>query len=293
MFFLLKKGDVLAEDVVEYLLDPLFKGIYAGSVSSLSARSVLKNIFNLEQRHGSIIRGLIKTRKDKKTEDPIHFLFNDLNLKDYSNLLNKYSIYYLRDGMETLVNTLANHLQSLPNVELKLNQSIKEIQFLENENNSIEISTRSNEKYHLDYLISALPAFELANYLDQKRTNILKSRLNKIPFVNMIVINLLYEKEDIFPKVAFGYLIPSRENSHLLGVIFDSCVRHTTEKQKRGSQFTVMLGGAWFDQLRLGECSDEQIMHIVLNELKKQMNLDQKPLVYSLARLNKAIPVCE
>ncbi|CAF4926732.1 unnamed protein product, partial [Rotaria socialis] len=56
--------------------------------------------------------------------------------------------------MEILVKTLVNHLQSLPNVELKVNQTIKEIQF--QENTQIEISTQSNEKYHIDHLISAL-----------------------------------------------------------------------------------------------------------------------------------------
>ncbi|CAF4193913.1 unnamed protein product [Rotaria sp. Silwood2] len=96
-------GHVLAEDIVEYLLDPVLKGIYAGSVTDLSARSVFKTIFNLEQRYGSIIAGLLKTRKDKQNQNSIHFLFNDLNLKDYSTLLNKYPIYYLRDGLETLV----------------------------------------------------------------------------------------------------------------------------------------------------------------------------------------------
>jgi oxygen-dependent protoporphyrinogen oxidase len=187
--------------------------------------------------------------------------------------------------MEILIKTLVEHLQSLSNVELILNQSIKKIEFQENQ---IEISTRSNKKYHLDHLISAIPAFELANLIDNQ---ILQSRLNQISFVNMIVINLLYKKEDIFPKEAFGYLIPSREQSHLLGVLFDSCIRHTSDKNKHGSQLTVMMGGVWFDELRLGQCTDEQLMHIVTNELKKQMNLDEKPVVYSIARLNKAIPV--
>jgi protoporphyrinogen oxidase len=52
-----------------------------------------------------------------------------------------------------------------------------------------------------------------------------------------------------------------------------------------------MMGGAWFDELRLGQCTDEQLMQIVMNELKKQMNLEEKPVVYSIARMNKAIPV--
>jgi protoporphyrinogen oxidase len=247
----------------------------------------LKKIFQLEQRYGSIIKGLIKTRNDKKTEDPIHFLFNDLNLKDYSDILNKYSIYYLKDGMEILTKTLVKYLQTLPNVELISNQMIKKIEFLDNQ---VEILTQTNKKYHLNHLISAVPAFELANLIDNQ---ILRSRLNQIPFVNMIIINLLYKKEDIFPKQAFGYLIPSREHSHLLGVLFDSCIRYTTDKNKHGSQITVMMGGVWFDELRLGQCTDEQLMHIVMNELKKQMNLDEKPAVYSISRLNKAIPVCE
>jgi oxygen-dependent protoporphyrinogen oxidase len=247
----------------------------------------MKKIFELEQRHGSIIKGLIKTRNDKQKDDPIHYLFNDLNLKDYATLLNKYAIYYLKDGMEILTKTLVEYLRTVPNVELISNQTIQKIHFQENQ---IDIFTRTNDKYHLDHLISALPAFELSKLIDHE---ILRSRLNQIPFVNMIVINLLYQREDIFPKEAFGYLIPSREHSHLLGVLFDSCIRHATDKDKRGSQLTVMMGGVWYDEFRLGQCTDEQLMLIAMKELKKQMNLDEKPAVYSIARLNKAIPVSE
>ena len=235
-------------------------------MSNLSARSVLKKIFDLEQRYGSILGGILRTRNDKKNTDSVHSLFNDLNLKDYSEILNKYAIYYLKDGMEILPKTLVNHLQSLSNVELFSNQSIKKIEFLEKQ---VEISTRTNEKFHVDHVISAIPAFQLANLLNDQQHDILRSRLNQIPFVNMIVINLLYMKEDIFPKQAFGYLIPSREHSHLLGVLFDSCIRHTSDKHKHGSQLTVMMGGVWFDQLKLGQCTDEELMNIVTNELKK------------------------
>lgn len=245
----------------------------------------MKKFFQLEQRHGSIVDGLWKTRSAKQKEDPIHFLFKDLNLQDYSSLLTKYAIYYFKDGMEILSKTLVEYLQTLPNVELIRNEMIEKIDFQEKQ---VEVSTRSKKKYQFDHLISALPAFELAKFTNPE---VLRARLNRIPFVNMIVINLLYQREDIFPKEAFGYLIPSRENSHLLGVLFDSCIRHSTDKNKRGSQLTVMMGGVWFDQLRLGQCTDEQLMQIVMNELKKQMNLDEKPLVYSIHRSNQAIPV--
>ena len=281
-------GDVLSEEIVEYLLDPVMKGVYAGGVTNLSARTVLKKFFELEQRHGSIIAGLLKTRNDKQTEDPKHFLFQDLNLKEYAPMLNKYAIYYFRDGMEVLVQRLIKALATFPNVELMLNQSIKQIRFSDQ---SVELTTRANKTHQLDHLVSAVPAFDLANLLDADKYAVLRSRLNRITFVNMIVINLLYAKEDIYPTEAFGYLIPSREQSHLLGVLFDSSVRHQVDGKKRGSQLTVMMGGEWYDQLRLGQCTDEQLMHIVRTELKKQMNLDQEPLHYSISRMNRAIPV--
>ena len=193
--------------------------------------------------------------------------------------------------MEILIQTLVKYLQTLSNIELINNQSIRKINFFTNQPTDIEILTKSNEKYSFDHLICALPAYELAHLLDRQHYHILQLRLNQISFVNMIVINLLYEKEDIFPQEAFGYLIPSREKSHLLGVLFDSCIRHATDRYKRGSQLTVMMGGVWFNELRLGQLTDEQLMHIVTNELKKQMNLHEKPLTYLISRLNRAIPV--
>ena len=283
-------GNVLSEEIVEYLLDPVMKGVYAGGVTTLSARTVLKKFFELEQRHGSLIAGLLKTRKDKLTEEPKHRLFPDLDLKEHAKILDKYAIYYFRSGMEVLVQRLIKALATFPNVELMLNQSIEQIQFQEK---SVELLTRSKKTHHLDHLVSAVPAFDFANLLDDRKHSVLKSRLKRITFVNMIVINLLYGREDIYPKEAFGYLIPSRAQSHLLGVLFDSCVRHRTDGKKRGSQLTVMMGGEWFDELRLGQCTDEQLMHRVRSELKKQMNLDEEPVHYCISRMNGAIPVGE
>lgn len=278
-------GSVLSEEIVEYLLDPVMKGIYAGDVSKLSARTVLKKIFDLEQRYGSIIAGLLKTRKKKESK---HDLFQDLNFDEYSSLLNQHSIYYFRDGMEVLVKRLVQVLETFPNVQLIRNQTMQNLRF---DDQGVHLKTRSNDEYHLDHLISAVPAFEFAHLLEANRYPILRSRLNQIAFVDMIVINLLYKKEDIYPKEAFGYLIPSREHSRLLGVLFDSCVRQKIDGQKRGSQLTVMMGGRWYDQWRLAECSDEQLMKFVKAELKKQIQLDAEPWHYSISRLQGAIPV--
>ena len=282
---------VLSNEIVEYLLDPLMKGVYAGDVSRLSARSVLKKFFRWEQHYGSITNGFLKTRKNKTNEEKSDRVFQDLNLTDYKDILEKYAIYYFRDGMEVLAERLVKSLSAMTNVELIQNQSIDRIEFTPDQEIPVTLLNQSKKKYTADHLISAVPSFELAKMINNQELSVLQTRLNQISFVDMVVVNLLYEKENIYPTDAFGYLIPSREGSHLLGVLFDTCVRHQIDGKKRGSQLTVMMGGAWYDELRLGEYNDKQLMNIVRKELKKQMNLDEKPAFYSISRLNRAIPV--
>eukprot|EP01043_Picozoa_sp_COSAG02_P006294 COSAG02_NODE_178_length_31091_cov_59.242482_10_plen_357_part_00 len=45
--------------VLDELVDPLISGIYAGDPAQLSVRSCLKRLVDLEQRHGSVVKGLI------------------------------------------------------------------------------------------------------------------------------------------------------------------------------------------------------------------------------------------
>ncbi|CAF0780922.1 unnamed protein product [Didymodactylos carnosus] len=276
-------GDMLSEDIVEYLLDPLLKGIYAGSVNNLSAKTVLRKLFNSEQKYGSVIAGW---NKMKIIDDKEQSIFDDLQHSNYKDLINKYSIYYFKDGMEILVQTLIKYLRSLPNIQLYENEAIEKIEFCQN--STVKLKTKLNRLINVDHLISALPSYELASIINNN--NNLKTVLNRIPFVPMIVVNLLYSNKNIFPQSAFGYLIPSKEESYLLGVLFDSCVREQTDKEKMGSQLTVMMGGAWYDKLKLNRYSDEQLLKTIQNELKKHINLDEKPIHYQISRLNNAIP---
>jgi protoporphyrinogen/coproporphyrinogen III oxidase len=186
---------------------------------------------------------------------------------------------------------LIDKLRSMSNIELLSEQMIERIQFLDDNDKPVELTMKCHQVHRFDHLVSAVPAFELASLLDKQHEN-LRSQLNQIKFVDMIVLNLLFKKEDIYPQEAFGYLIPSREHSPLLGVLFDSCVRQRVDGKKRGSQLTVMMGGVWHDQWHLDDMTDEQLMNIVRTELKNQINLDETPWHYSISRLNRAIPVC-
>ena len=47
--------------VAEYMVDPFCRGIFAGDARLLSLRSCFPPLYELENKHGSIIKGVLKS----------------------------------------------------------------------------------------------------------------------------------------------------------------------------------------------------------------------------------------
>ena len=54
-----------SKQVANFLIDPMVRGIYAGNIKQLSVKSCFRALFDLEQSHGSIIKGAVKERLKK------------------------------------------------------------------------------------------------------------------------------------------------------------------------------------------------------------------------------------
>lgn len=93
--------------LAETVMDPLTKGIFGGNMHTLSMRSCFPTLWQLEQEHNSVIRGLLATRQKKKSP----FVFS----------------YTFQDGMETLARRLAEELTSA----LKLDHTIHSLAEIE------------------------------------------------------------------------------------------------------------------------------------------------------------------
>lgn len=53
--------------IADYVIDPMCRGIFAGSAHSLSMRSAFPAIHQYETSHGSIIRGALLSKSGKTT----------------------------------------------------------------------------------------------------------------------------------------------------------------------------------------------------------------------------------
>src|SRR5690606_24715133 len=89
-FFRRRFGD----ELVENLIEPLLSGIYSGDIDEMSLMATFPNFYHLEQKYGSIIKGLQKTmpKKPKQKKKPQGIF------------------YALRGGFESLITTIEKKL---------------------------------------------------------------------------------------------------------------------------------------------------------------------------------------
>ena len=118
----------------------------------------------------------------------------------------KWNVWSLQGGLDTLTESLSSRLQS-DGVEIK-KQSIPDFDSNGNSNGS-------------DFTIWSTPTFVSATYISDPDV---KNLLLSVPYVDVAVINIMFERKDLIPDPGFGFLIPSTEkNVPILGVIYDTC----------------------------------------------------------------------
>lgn len=79
----------LGKKITQLLIDPLTKGIYGGSIETLSIRSCFPTLWRYEQERGSLIRGFLSNRTKRESVPPL---------------------YSFSEGMQMLPDRLAQHV---------------------------------------------------------------------------------------------------------------------------------------------------------------------------------------
>ncbi|CAG2122988.1 unnamed protein product, partial [Medioppia subpectinata] len=163
-------------------------------------------------------------------------------------------------------------------IEIYNNSTVKQIAFNQSAKSAlISISTPddSNVEIEAEYIFSSLPANSLAKVLPNEYSD-LSDVLNEIKTVNMAVVNLEFDGKLMAADSGFGFLVPSCEDSKILGIIYDSCVTPEFNAGQDITRLTVMIGGEWFEEV-LGDVDtvDEQKpLDIALEAVAKYLKIN-------------------
>ncbi|XP_075150177.1 protoporphyrinogen oxidase [Haematobia irritans] len=268
-------------ELADYAISPMICGICAGDAKEISVRFLMDEIFENEQRYGGVIKGLFMSKFNSNKTNSQNDSLNKNHPKLFKEALkNKWSMYRVNNGLETLPNSLANHLKD-KNVEINLASECREILFGEN---SVRLNIKGQDM-ETKHIISSIPAFKLAACIKNQHPG-LAGQLLAIPYVDVAVVNLQYTNKDVLKQPAFGFLVPPLEKRPILGVIFDSCVFD----MENNTVLTVMMGGKWFEQYYGKDPTQKELLDIALREVSQILGIDQKPKLSRVHILKKCIP---
>lgn len=260
----------LGREAYEKLIDPMTSGIYAGNPETLSLRACFPKIYNLEEKYGSLIRGMIRMQKEKKTQGSSE--------KVGAGPGGVLTSFY--DGMAEIVNALQQRLDG----GLRTNARVLSV---DRRSRGYVLTLADGSHIETDSAVLACPAFavsEILRNLDRK----LSGLAAEIPYPSLSVICFGYRREKVRDRLdGFGFLIPSREKRRILGTLWDSSI-FPNRAPEGHVLIRSMVGGARASELAMEH--ESVLTNMVREELDEIMGIDADPDFVRVFRHEMAIP---
>lgn len=243
--------------------DSVVSGIWAGDVEKMSISATLPMLKELERKKGSVIRGMFGRKAQS------------LDVKQFPKEFTSKALFSFKNGVQTLVEKLKEQLDGCIVYGVKPT----EIDF-----QSKLLRVSDGQVYSYSSLVSTLPAYTLSEFVGGD----MAKDLNAINYSPVGILNYKYEKSQL-DFDGFGFLVPSKEKSVVLGMVANSntfpC--HGSETHHVN---TVMLGGARYDLSYLRSLDlKSEAKEFLSKVFGKQISIDQEEYRF----IEKAIPQYE
>lgn len=272
--------------VLENIAEPLLMGVYGGEASALSARSVLGRLVAMEEKHGSLTRAVLAARRERLKR------MHAGHGKPHTAATPLFMT--LQGGLETLVRALS----ARADVEAGISQGCVRVACRVASlavppggagagaaNYQLRFDDGSALQAHA--LILALPAHEISRLLHPLDAA-LGAAFGDIPYTSALTVGLAYEARHAarLPQ-GFGFLVPRRENRHLLACTFVHA-KFTHRAPPGTALLRCFLGGA--KDAAVLQLDDRQVISLVQRELQEITGLSAAPRFTRIYRWPAAMP---
>jgi len=192
----------------ERVLEPLMAGIYAGDAEHMSLRATFPRFFELEQQHGSIVRGMMAAKKaasQLSTVQPRRTMFVSL-----------------KNGLGDLVTALTNRL-SQQGVELRVGTRVEALRVRSHELGRwmYDLILQDGSALSADGVVLATPAYASAELL-RPLTPIAGGLLDMIPYVSTATVAMAFPRTLTSAIEGFGFIVPRTEQRHVIAATWTS-----------------------------------------------------------------------
>jgi len=252
----------LGPEFLDVLVGPFVSGIYAGDPERLSIRWAIPRIYELEQQHGSLIRGALARRKGPSPSgEPVSF----------------------PEGLEELPRAMAGVLGE----RLVLDTPVVGLERC-HEGFLLEARSRhgGTRRIRADRVIIATPADVAAHLLSgiapEART------LAEIPYAPVVSVALGFREGPFAQQLdGFGFLAPASEKLDLLGCLFSSSL-FEGRTPPGCIALTALAGGA--TRPEMVDLPEGTLLERILRDLRRALGPLPDPIFHHVTRWPRAIP---
>lgn len=259
MFFRRRFGN----ELVENLIEPLLSGIYSGDIDDMSLMATFPNFYHMEQKHGSLIKGLKKTvpKQPRASKKPSEGIFMSL-----------------KGGFESLVHELDKQLSAVTSLGVAVDH-------IEKKSRHYNVLLSDGKVYKADAIVVASPHESLKKIFSQYDIFHL---VDDIPNTSVANVALAFDKGAIKHKMKGTGFVVSRNS--------DVRITATTWTERKWPHSTPdgkvllrsYLGGPHDPEAV--NLPDEQLIEIVKEDLSKLVTIKGKEDFAVISRFKEAMP---
>lgn len=283
----------LGKEAAEKLLDPMVSGIFAGDPAIMSLASCFPRIAEMEQEHGSLLRAMVALQRQRKRErqnaDPDGESGRGAGktTKEGGPAGPAGRLTSFREGMEQLVRTLEERLGESVRKECVVTSLIP----AEGEARGYRIRYRQQgveQEVSANAVVLAVPAYAATQIL-REMDPVVCEFLAGIPYAALVVVGLGFSRAEApGPLDGFGFLVPYREGSPVLGSLWTSSI--FPARAPSDCVLTRNMVGGWRNGWA-ASLQDEELEEIASAMLGQAVGNRGRARFRRCVRHSKAIPL--
>ena len=256
------------------VLEPLMAGIYAGDAEQMSLKATFPRFLELEQTHGSIIRGMMAAKKQAPPPP--------------ASGVRRTMFVSLKNGLSDLVTALVARL-SQQGVDLRLGCAVDALRVRSHQLGRwmYDLNLRDGSALSAESLVLATPAYVSADLL-RPLTPIAGGLLEMIPYASTATIAMAYPAAAVAKSVeGFGFIVPRVEGRDLIAATWTSL---KWPHRAPGGQVLIRCYVGGVGRERILERDDAALIKTVRAELSALCGLTAEPTYVEVNRWRKAMP---
>lgn len=259
----------LGTEVLAQIAEPLLAGIYAGNTYKLSLRATFPQFHAIEQKHRSLILGMMQNRKAGGEES-----------RTLPEAARNTMFLTYKEGLETLVHGL---LDALDDVRFLKRCSVSRVEKTEQGYRVIREDGAAEEA---DGVIVALPAYGISKVLGTEVPEV--RELDRIDYVSVANVILAFESKDMIRQLdGSGFVVPRREGRFITACTWTS-VKWLHAAPTGKVLLRCYVGRSGDD--RWLHMTEDEVIRTVRKDLKETMGITAEPLFTEMTKLTRSMP---